>query len=322
MTDWAAIEVAKAARTIVQASLAVRAGEQVAVVADHHSDHAVVDALVAAVHSAGAEPTLLVMPARVRAGAPATEVVAAALAGADVIIAPTSTGLGFTPAFGEALKRGARGIVMTGVGREELRAGAGVADYEEVYRITKPLAEALTGGAVIRVTSEAGSDLTASLDGVTAGIGASFAREPGQVSGFPSGEAWMSPKEGTGEGVLVADGSGHMLGILEQPIAVHFSAGRAVKIDGGRQAEELRRIIDGIENADNLGELSIGTNPSARFNGNITEDKKQLGTVHFALGNSVVGGTVKSPVHIDLLLLKPTVEVDGRRIVEAGKVVA
>jgi leucyl aminopeptidase (aminopeptidase T) len=322
MTDWAGVEVARAAQAVVYASLAVKVGEQVAVVADHRSDHAVVDALLAAVAGAGAEATLLVMPARERAGAPANAVVASALAGADVIIAPTSTGLGFTPEFGEALKRGARGIVMTGVTREELRAGAGVADYDEVYRITKPLADAVTDGSQIRVTCPNGSDFSASLEGVKAGVGASYAREPGQVSGFPSGEAWSAPKTGTGQGVLVADGSAHMLGKLEQPIRVHFAGGRMVRVEGGRQADELLRNIEGIENADNLGEVSIGTNPSARFTGNITEDKKQIGTVHFALGNSVVGGEVKSPVHIDLLILKPTVEVDGRTLVRAGEIVA
>lgn len=80
-------------------------------------------------------------------------------------------------------------------------------------------------------------------------------------------------------------------------------------------------MIDGVENGDNLGEISIGTNPAARFLGNITEDKKQVGTVHFALGNSVVGGTVKAPIHVDLLLLTPTVEVDGEILVQDGKIV-
>lgn len=318
MTDWMQVRVAKAATSVVRTSLAVQAGEQVAIVADDDSDFAVVDALLSAVRAVDAEPTLVVMPVRERAGAPANEVVAAALSGADAIVAPTSTGLGFTPAFGEALKAGARGIVMTGIKSKDLLEGAALADYEEVYRVTKPLADAITAGSVVRVTCPNGSDLTASLDGVTCGVGASFAREPGVVSGFPSGEAWNAPKEGTGAGVLVADGSAHMLGILEEPIRVHFEEGRATKIEGGRQAQQLEEIIDGVENGDNLGELSIGTNRWARFGGNITEDKKQLGTVHFALGNSVVGGTVKSPIHLDLLITKPTFEVDGVVLVRDG----
>ena len=183
---------------------------------------------------------------------------------------------------------------------------------------TKPLADAISAGTRGRLTCANGSDLTVSLEGVTCGVGASFAREPGQVSGFPSGEAWNAPKEGTATGVLVADGSAHMLGILEEPIRVHFVDGLATEIEGGRQAQQLIDIIDGVENGRNLGELSIGTNRWARFGGNITEDKKQLGTMHFALGNSVVGGNVRSPIHLDLLITKPTYEVDGQVLVEAG----
>jgi leucyl aminopeptidase (aminopeptidase T) len=316
MTNWTQVKVAKAAASVVRTSLAIQAGEQVAIVADDGSDFAIVDALLAEVRAADAEPTVVVMPEREKAGAPANSVVASALLGANAIIAPTSTGLGFTPTFGEALKAGARGIVMTGIKSQDLMAGAALADYEEVYRVTKPLSDAITAGTTGRVTCPNGSDLTVSLEGVVCGVGASFAREPGQVSGFPSGEAWNAPKAGSANGVLVADGSAHMLGILEEPIRVHFKDGRVSKIEGGRQARELESIIEGVENGDNLGELSIGTNRWARFGGNITEDKKQLGTMHFALGNSVVGGTVKSPIHLDLLITNPTYEVDGTVILK------
>lgn len=320
--DWVAIKLAKAARAVVETSLAIRPGEQVAIAADDDSDFAIVQALTAAVRAVGAEPTVIIMPRREMAGGNANSVMAKALLGADVIIAPTSTGLGFTAEFGQALKEnGARAIVMTATDRNLLTAGAGLADYEEVYRVTKPLSEIMTSGKVITVTSEAGSDFTASIEGQIAGLGASYAREPGQVSGFPSGESWQCPKIGTGEGVLVADGSAHMLGKLTEPIAVYFKKGKAVDFKGGAQAEELRRILAPIYNGDNLGELSIGTNTTARFTGNVTEDKKAIGTSHFALGNSVVGGDVKADIHMDLLMMKPTIEVDGIRLVTAGKIV-
>lgn len=320
--DWVAAKLAKAARSVVEQSLGVRPGEQVAVVADDGSDMAIVQALLGAVRAVDGEPTLLVMPKRATAGAQATRVVASALLGADVIIAPTSTGLGFTTEFGRALKEnGARAIVMTGVDREVLTGGAGIADYQKVYEITKPLADKMNEGREVRVTCRNGSDFTASIEGMPAGCGASFAREPGEVSSFPSGEAWQCPKPGTANGVLYADGSAHMLGVLEEPLGVVFKDGLAVDFKGGRQAEQLREIIRPIENGDNIGELSIGTNPMARFLGNITEDKKQIGTVHFALGNSVVGGPVKADIHLDLLILKPTVEVDGTTLIRDGEIV-
>jgi leucyl aminopeptidase (aminopeptidase T) len=320
--DWAMIEVSRAATTIVNTCLEVKPDEEVAIVADDASDFAVVTALMAAVRGVGAVPTLLVMPKRSRAGEKATAIVSNALAGAQVIISPTSTALTFTPAFSAALRDGARAIVMTGVTRHQLTAGAGVADYREVYRVTRPLADIITAGKTMRVTSDLGSDLVASIDGISANCGASFATKPGEVSGFPSGEAWCSPASGTGNGILIADGSAHMLGILEQPIEVEFKDGRAIRIAGGKQADQLKQIISGVNNGDNLAELSIGTNADARFTGNITEDKKRLGTVHFAFGSSAVGGDVQSDLHLDLLITKPTVEIDGRIIVEKGNIVA
>jgi leucyl aminopeptidase (aminopeptidase T) len=81
------------------------------------------------------------------------------------------------------------------------------------------------------------------------------------------------------------------------------------------------RIIDAAENGRHLGELSIGTNAMARFTGNITEDKKGIGRVHFALGHSVVGsGGPPSSIHIDLLILQPNVWIDDTPVVEHGRV--
>jgi leucyl aminopeptidase (aminopeptidase T) len=93
-----------------------------------------------------------------------------------------------------------------------------------------------------------------------------------------------------------------------------------VEISGGEEAERLRLALSnlGVE-ARMLGEFGIGTNPGARVSGVVLEDEKAFGTVHFALGSNFdFGGTIKAPVHIDLVVLKPTVYVDGRVIIERG----
>lgn len=48
-----------------------------------------------------------------------------------------------------------------------------------------------------------------------------------------------------------------------------------------------------VGDKDKLAEFSVGLNPKARFINDITVDKKELGTVHIAIGNnksSVYGG--------------------------------
>ena len=105
--DPGRLRLSSVADQIVRLCVAVTPGEQVAVVADLASDFAVIEALTAAVLAARGEPTVVVMPQRQQAGDKATAVARAALAGADVILAPTTTALGFNEEFNEALRRGA-----------------------------------------------------------------------------------------------------------------------------------------------------------------------------------------------------------------------
>ena len=70
----------------------------------------------------------------------------------------------------------------------------------------------------------------------------------------------------------------------------------------------------------NVAELGIGTNEEAILTGNILEDEKILGTAHVAFGASAaIGGTVQVPVHLDCVILEPTVEIDGEALVRDGE---
>jgi len=69
----------------------------------------------------------------------------------------------------------------------------------------------------------------------------------------------------------------------------------------------------------NIAELGIGTNDQAKITGLILEDEKVMGTVHIALGDNMsMGGTVSVQSHLDGLIKKPTVYLDGRVIMEKG----
>ena len=68
-----------------------------------------------------------------------------------------------------------------------------------------------------------------------------------------------------------------------------------------------------------VAELGIGTNEEATLTGNVLEDEKILGTCHVAFGASAaIGGTVQVPVHLDCVVLEPTVEIDGEKIAADG----
>ena len=89
--------------------------------------------------------------------------------------------------------------------------------------------------------------------------------------------------------------------------------------EGARLLETLRAAG---ERGTNLAELGIGANERATLTGNVLEDEKILGTVHVAFGASAaIGGTVAVPVHLDCVVLEPTLEVGGTAVIEAGRFV-
>ena len=80
-----------------------------------------------------------------------------------------------------------------------------------------------------------------------------------------------------------------MLGIglpgqVREPIRWTLEGGRCVAIEGGEEAKRLREAIDGVENADVVGEFAFGTSEKAPFGS--PSEKGRIGTVHLALGDN------------------------------------
>jgi leucyl aminopeptidase (aminopeptidase T) len=123
--------------------------------------------------------------------------------------------------------------------------------------------------------------------------------------------------------VIVVDGTMIGKGRLETPIRMAVRDGRVVEISGGEEAAILRRMIEPYGEAGrNIAELGIGTNDKAMLSGVVLEDEKVLGTVHMALGDSAsMGGSVHVPIHLDGVMLHPTLVVDGRTVLEDGRLV-
>jgi leucyl aminopeptidase (aminopeptidase T) len=64
----------------------------------------------------------------------------------------------------------------------------------------------------------------------------------------------------------------------------------------------------------------VGTNDRATLTGNVLEDEKILGTIHVAFGASAgIGGTVSVPIHLDVVVLDVSLELDGTPVLEAGR---
>lgn len=317
-----AISLQESVRQVVRTCARVQPGELVCIAADTNTAP-IAHALAQAVREVGAEPVLVVMDPRRAHGNEPPRVVAAAMKAADVVLQPVTYAMTHTDATREALRAGARVLVLRGVTEEIMTHGAMLADYDEIDRITRELARQLTAASTIRVRTPAGTDLHMSVAGRAAVALTGRVGGPGTFAAMPDGEAAISPVEGTAEGTLVVEHTMDNLGILDAPIRMTVRGGRVVGIAGGASAERLRDLVAAADaHATNIAEFAIGTNDRARLIGSMTEDKKVRGTVHVAIGdNHVIGGTVVSELHLDGLLLHPTVELDGRVVVRDGRLV-
>jgi leucyl aminopeptidase (aminopeptidase T) len=69
-----------------------------------------------------------------------------------------------------------------------------------------------------------------------------------------------------------------------------------------------------------VAELGVGTNEKAILSDELLEAEKILGTVHVAFGASAgIGGTIQVPVHLDCVVMKPTLEIDRELVVREGE---
>lgn len=317
--DWATATLARTARWLVDSAAAVKPGENVLIAADFKSDDAVVQSIVAAVMAAGGDPTVAFMTPRNVAGSPASRIIQHAVDGADVVICPTTTVIHFTPHIRKALDEKRCRLISLSIDRETMTNGAAAADPAEVAAVTKALYAILAPAKRLRMTSENGTDFSCSIEDRLPNLSIGMALEPGKIGTFPFGEVPHAPIEGSTNGRIVLDGPIHTIGHLDEPITYEVKDGKIVAITGGRQAAELRAKVAGIENADVIGEVSVGTNPMARWDGDVQEVKKRRGTAHVALGDATgLRGITHSPVHIDGVIHRPNVWADDILIVENG----
>jgi leucyl aminopeptidase (aminopeptidase T) len=308
----------RAAAAVVNDCLAVREGESALIVANP-STLGIGERLRAECGRAGAEAMLMLMADRAVDGQEPPDAVAAAMAKADVILCPTVRSLSHTEARRNACDAGARAATLPGV-TEDTLARVMSADMDGLRRKGAAVAAALEAGTEARITSADGSDLRLVLDGRKATSDDGNLREPGAFGNLPCGEGFVAPIETQGEGVLMVDGTIAGIETGSETVELRVENGKLVSASGAPGATLLETLRGAGPGGDGVAELGIGTNEKAVLTGNLIEDEKILGTCHVAFGASAgIGGEVQVPVHIDCVVMKPTVEIDGQALVRDGE---
>lgn len=265
----------------------------------------------------GCEALLMSMRVRAVSGEEPPAAVAEAMLHADVIVCPTEESLTHTNAKIKAAEKGARIGTMPGITKEMFTQGAITADFAEVERRTKELTEILSCAKSARIEKDScvmTFDLAERKGVPSTGV----YKNPGEAGNLPSGEAYIAPLENGVNGEMIIDGSMVGIGTLTEPLYVAVENGQLKSLKGAG-AEELGILFEKPENGV-VAELGIGTNEKALLCGNTLEDEKVYGTVHIAFGtNTSFGGINKADCHMDGIILKPTLYIDDRLVIQDGE---
>ncbi len=238
----------------------------------------------------------------------------------DVVLCPTAKSLTHTNARREAVKLGARVGTMPGISKQTMIRCLN-ANYKKIIDLTFKLTEILRNTAEIKVTSKLGTDITMPMKDRKIIPSTGVLKNPGESGNLPSGEVYLAPWEGQSNGKIVIDGSMAGIGLLKSPITIQVVDGYAEKITGKSEAKKLVKMFDKVgRDSRAVAEFGIGTNYKAKIIGQILEDEKVFGTIHIAFGNNVsMGGNISVPSHLDGLIKKPTVFLDGVVIMDEGR---
>ncbi|MGB9561227.1 MAG: aminopeptidase [bacterium] len=254
--------------------------------------------------------------------APLPEFVAEMMKLSTVIAAPTKFSISHTKARRDACASGARCATLPGITKEIMERTLD-ADYDYIARLSTILAEKLTNATTARVITGKNAELFLDLSGRKGFADTGLVHAPGDFSNLPAGEAYIAPLEDTAYGNLIINGAIFDTGRLNDDdwIMVTIDNGYITKLDGKNASKHIEKIFETHpKNATAVAELGIGTNPKAIVTGNPLEDEKAIGTVHIAFGdNASMGGKISdAEIHIDGIILNPTLYIDDELIIEKG----
>lgn len=311
------------AEKLIGSVLGVRQGETVCILRDtEEPSRPLAEAVSRAAMKAGAEPVSCIIVPRNVGGQELPEPVAGLFLRSSVVVNIAKYAVEHTRAATAALMAGGRFGNLRNYEDGVLESPGVTADYEEVRRNALAVDSLLEQGKVVRVTTAEGTDLTIELCGRKGKAQTGFATEPGTFSGLPDGESTVAPLEGSTQGRIVNPYIMEKIGVVDEPFEMEIRDGWVVDLKGGKQAKALAELYErSDENARRIAsQFAMGMNPDCRIFPNTREVSKRLGTIHVAMGDNIsLGGTIQSGVHIDIVILNPTVELDGKVLLKDGQ---
>jgi hypothetical protein len=187
-------------------------------------------------------------------------------------------------------------------------------DYKKIQSEDLNIKAQLIAGKTMTVKTRLGTNLAIDLKGSSIRVADGNYSSFGFGGNLPAGEVYFAPPNIDGT-VAVDASSKNDEGtiIIQKPIIIQIEKNRVIKIEGGEEAELLKKSIEDSEKAAKyperisyLAEFGIGTNLKAKIVGSTIIDEKAYGTAHVAIGSNYwFGGTNKTIAHYDQVFKHP-----------------
>jgi leucyl aminopeptidase (aminopeptidase T) len=321
-------------------------GTNVLIIADSRTPRHVISAFMGGAMALGAEVMVaenkVPPPPSVQPGVKWNKMIAATSREADLIV---DLAVGYAQFIVDAVMRGAR-VIMPGDGtgahhiEESLIRTILAADIHALRREADQIADLFTQASRCHITSEEGTDIEFDIAGLEGGASDGFLWDPDKGDWksawaiTPPAQPGIVVPKGSGDGIIAVDGfllyePAYDHETPTSPVYLTIENGRLVDIKGHPLfAGRLRHWLESLpDDSGYYGPIhfNLGTNPRAMLTQHL-EFERIRGTIDFGFGdNSMLAPlmgedfpTVKSDVHWDLLIMRPTMKLDDRVIVENG----
>jgi len=328
------MELAKAARVLVEDLLGVKENETVVFTADTESDERVVKAAASAAFAAGAKPMVIWTASPLGVGKAADpmlpiDALSEALKKADVWVEFNNKWLLYSTPFERAVfgNDKIRYMNLVGMNVDMIVRVIGRVDTDLLATFMTKITDMTKKAKKMKITTTAGTDLEFENNPthpMSCDVGK--ANVPGIH--YLSGQIGWTPQLETINGTLVFDGTLEPpCGLLSEPVVLTVEKGRVVKIEGGKQAAQFKSWLESFNDPHmfRLAHVCYGFNPGAKLTGDILEDERIWGATEWGLGYQSAEDCppdgIPAVSHCDGICLNSSVWLDGKQVLDEGKVV-
>ncbi len=310
----------------------LRPDELCLVVTDTAFNPAYAQAACAAARALGAQVYQITLP---HSASLPTKSFRSAVRETDLLVYSSTHKLHYSEEVREGLAVGMRALMSV----QPLHAMARLKADPEVARRAKLGSARLACANRIRITSQAGTDLSMERGSRPALATYGLADEPGHLDFFACGMVQTAPLEGSLEGTLVLDRGDQMFYMsryVSDPVTITFREGRITEIEGGMDAWMLRKALEsyGDENAWRAGHIAWGVDRRANWMAHAfqysepgvsgADIESYYGNVQVELGSNndvAFQGRIDSEAHLGHCMLNCSLYLDDELVIEGGEFV-